>query len=66
MSERFVNAGSVEHFLETEREHKAFLQTRHNEMFWKEPAAQEKKKQATERKGIHTELFSCSLYLVSL
>lgn len=34
-------------------------------MFWKEPAAQEKK-QATERKGIHTELFSCSLYLGSL
>lgn len=66
MLERFVNAGSVEHFWETEREHKAFLQTRHNEMFcWKESAAQEKE-QATERKGIHTELFSCSLYLGSL
>lgn len=34
-------------------------------MFWKEPAAQGKK-QATERKGIHTELFSCILYLGSL
>ena len=31
-------------------------------MSWKEPAAQ-KKKQATERKGIHNELSSCSLYL---